>query len=108
MKQESDGYITEGLDRVIHERARLGIMTILVGEEEAEFSALKRSLALSDGNLNAHMKVLEKKGYVTVKKEFVGNRPRTTYRATDRGKRALREYIDTLERFLKKISGEAK
>jgi DNA-binding MarR family transcriptional regulator len=108
MKEKSDGQITEGLDRVIHERARLGIMTILVREEGAEFTALKKSLSLSDGNLNAHLNVLEKSGYVTVTKEFVANRPRTTYRATERGRRAFREYIDALERFLKEISGEAK
>jgi DNA-binding HxlR family transcriptional regulator len=108
MNEESDGRIIEGLDRVIHERARLGIMTILVREEGAEFSALKKSLSLSDGNLNAHIKVLERSGYVTVTKEFVANKPRTTYRATERGMRAFREYIDALEWFLKKISGEAK
>ncbi len=109
MAEESrEQYITEGLDRVIHERVRLGIMAILVGEQQAEFSVLKKALALSDGNLNAHLKVLEKSSYITVTKQFVANRPKTTYRATDRGKRAFRDYIDALERFLKEFSGETK
>jgi predicted ArsR family transcriptional regulator len=108
MIQYKDAHITDGLDRIIHERARLGIMAILVGEQQAEFSALKKSLGLSDGNLNAHLKVLEKSGYVAVTKEFVANRPRTTYRATDRGRLAFRDYIDALERFLKNISGDIK
>ena len=96
--------ITDTLDRVIHERARLGIMTILAAEEEAEFTALKKALNLSDGNLNAHLKVLEKNGYITAVKEFVKNRPRTVYRVTGQGRKAFEEYVGSLEKFLKRIS----
>jgi DNA-binding MarR family transcriptional regulator len=96
--------ITDTLDRVIHERARLGIMTILAAEDEAEFTALKRTLHLSDGNLNAHLKVLEKNGYITVVKEFVKNRPRTVYRVTGQGREAFEAYVVSLEKFLKRVS----
>ena len=96
--------ITDSLDRVIHERARLGIMTVLVNEGETEFMVLKKILALSDGNLNAHLKVLEKHGYVLVKKEFIGKKPRTLYRVTPVGEKAFQEYINGLDRFLKSIS----
>jgi len=96
--------ITDTLDRVIHERARLGIMTILSAEDEAEFTALKKILNLSDGNLNAHLKVLEKNGYVTVVKEFVKNRPRTVYRVTGEGREAFEAYVGSLEKFLKSVS----
>ncbi len=101
--------ITDTLDRVIHERARLGIMTKLAVEGESEFTALKKSLSLSDGNLNAHLKVLEKNGYISVTKEFVKNRPRTVYHITEKGRRAFEEYVESLEVFLNSISlGEKK
>jgi len=101
--------ITDTLDRVIHERARLGIMTKLAVEGESEFTALKKSLSLSDGNLNAHLRVLEKHGYISVTKEFVKNRPRTVYQITDSGRRAFEEYVESLEFFLNSISlGEKK
>ena len=96
--------ITENLDKVIHERVRLGIMTILMTQGEADFTELKKTLALTDGNLSAHMRVLKESGYVSVTKQFVGNRPRTTYRITDSGKQAFEEYIDSMELFLKGIS----
>jgi DNA-binding HxlR family transcriptional regulator len=95
---------TEGFDRVIHERARLGIMAMLVGGGDVEFTALKKALLLTDGNLNAHLKVLEKNGYVTETKQFVGKRPRTGYQATEKGVRAFREYVSWLEQFLKSIA----
>jgi DNA-binding PadR family transcriptional regulator len=101
--------ITDTLDRVIHERARLGIMTKLAVEGESEFTALKKSLSLSDGNLNAHLRVLEKHGYISATKEFVKNRPRTVYHITDSGSRAFEEYVESLEFFLNSISlGEKK
>ena len=105
MTEEGRGrHITEGLDRVIHERARLGIMAMLVGGEEIEFTALKKSLGLTDGNLNAHLRVLEKSGYISETKQFIGRRPRTAYRASAKGMEAFRKYIDGLERFLKRVS----
>lgn len=96
--------ITEQLDRVVHERARLGIMAILVGAGRTEFTALKKTLELTDGNLSAHLRVLEKNGYIIETKEFVGRRPRTAYQATDRGIRAFRTYVDGIEQFLQIVS----
>ncbi len=96
--------ITDTLNRVIHERARLGIMTKLVAEGESGFTALKKSLSLSDGNLNAHLKVLLKNEYILMTKEFVANKPRTSYSVTNKGKQAFNEYINSLEKFLKSIS----
>ena len=104
-KNEKDrAPITDTLNRVIHERARLGIMTKLVVEGESGFTALKKSLSLSDGNLNAHLKVLLKNEYILMTKEFVANKPRTAYRVTDKGEQAFNEYISSLENFLKSIS----
>jgi DNA-binding HxlR family transcriptional regulator len=104
VEEDRERHITERLDRVIHERARLGIMTILIDGEEVEFMVLKKTLLLTDGNLNAHLRVLEKNGYIAETKQFVGKRPRTAYRATEKGVNAFREYIDWLEQFLKSIS----
>lgn len=96
--------ITDTLNRVIHERARLGIMTKLMAEGESDFTELKKSLSLSDGNLNAHLKVLLKNEYILMTKEFVANRPRTAYRVSDKGERAFNEYINSLEKFLRSVS----
>lgn len=96
--------LTDNLNRVIHERARLGIMTKLMAEGESGFTELKKSLSLSDGNLNAHLKVLLKNEYIFMKKEFVANKPRTTYRISEKGRLAFKEYIDSLEKFLKSVS----
>jgi len=79
-------------------------MTKLVVEGESGFTALKKSLSLSDGNLNAHLKVLLKNEYILMTKEFVANKPRTAYRVTDKGEQAFNEYISSLENFLKSIS----
>jgi DNA-binding HxlR family transcriptional regulator len=103
---KKSGPITYTLNRVIHERARLGIMTKLMAEGESDFTALKKSLSLSDGNLNAHLKVLLKNEYVLMSKEFVANKPRTTYRITEKGKLAFKEYVNSLEKFLKSVSQE--
>ncbi len=91
----------QGLNPVIHEKSRLAIMTYLISTGEASFSELKSELVLTDGNLNLHMKVLEKNGFVRVHKAFVERRPRTTYQVTDRGMRAFEEHVTLLERMLK-------
>ena len=96
--------LPDALNKVIHERVRLGIMTKLATEDKVSFTHLKKSLSLSDGNLNAHMKVLEQNEYVTVKKEFVGKKPRTTYLITPKGKQAFKEYINAMELFLRQFS----
>ena len=88
------------INPVIHERTRLAIMTYLITAKEATFSEIKEELGLTDGNLNIHMKVIEKSGFVKVTKEFVNRRPRTTYTVTEKGFRAFRDYVAQLEEIL--------
>jgi predicted ArsR family transcriptional regulator len=94
------------LNAVIHEKTRLAIMTFLVTAREASFSELKGELRLTDGNLNLHMRVLEKHGYVTVHKAFVRRRPRTTYQVTSRGQKAFQDYVSVLEKIIQLGSRE--
>jgi DNA-binding MarR family transcriptional regulator len=95
--------LPDKLDKIIHERVRLGIMTHLATKGKATFIFLKKTLELSDGNVNAHMKVLEQNKYVNVSKEFVNKKPRTTYKITPKGRIAFQNYINTMEEFLKSI-----
>jgi DNA-binding MarR family transcriptional regulator len=88
------------IDNIIHEKARLGIMSILMVHNEAEFIYLKDMLELTSGNLNAHLKVLEDNGYIKVKKEFVGRKPRTTYKLTPKGRKMFNKYVSTLEKII--------
>ena len=90
----------QDLNPVIHERTRLAIMTFLVSGESISFTELKQELGLTDGNLNLHMKVLEKNGFVAVEKSFVDRRPRTTYRITSAGQKTFRRYVELLERII--------
>jgi DNA-binding MarR family transcriptional regulator len=92
----------QDLNQVIHERTRLVIMTFLISARESTFtfSEIKDALRLTDGNLNLHMKVLEKNGFVIVEKVFVNRRPRTSYRLTREGHRAFRNYVSLLESVL--------
>jgi len=91
------------LDELIHSRARLGIMSILTAVDEADFAYLKEKLAVTDGNLGAHLRKLEDAGYITVKKEFVGRRPRTSYSITQVGRRAFEAYLKELEKLVREI-----
>ena len=85
------------LDDLLHTKARLGIMTVLTTLGTADFSTLKRELALTDGNLGAHLRVLEEAGYVDVDKAFVDRKPRTTCSVTPAGRRAFTAYLAQLE-----------
>ena len=96
-------HISRELDNVIHERTRLGIVSALAAQPELDFVSLKRLLELSDGNLNAHIKVLENNGYVRVKKRFVDRKPRTSYRLTKKGQEAFKRYIDALEEIVRRF-----
>ncbi|MCU1432084.1 MAG: MarR family transcriptional regulator [Actinotalea sp.] len=86
-----------GLDDVVHQRARLGILTILAEAKEADFSYLRRALDLTDGNLGRHLEVLAGADYVTVAKTYDGRRGRTWARITDRGRHALWLEVRALE-----------
>ena len=87
----------DALDDVIHQKVRLGVMSCLMASGEADFNFLKAALGVSDGNLSTHLTVLEEHGYVAVRKEFVGKKPRTTYTPTPIGQRAFELYVEALE-----------
>ena len=97
--EESSGrFAYEGLERVFHEKARLGIMTSLVTNPKGlVFSDLKELCALTDGNLSRHLQVLHEAGLVEVWKGLQRNRPQTLCRLTDDGRRRFLEYINVLE-----------
>lgn len=86
------------LNPVIHERVRLGIMSLLAASRELAFNDVKEALRLTDGNLSVHMRILEEYGYVEVEKSFVMRRPRTVLRVTKRGRRAFEAYLGVLEK----------
>ena len=85
------------LDRIIHERLRLGIVSALSVNEVLTFGELKTLLSTSDGNLSIHARKLEEAGYIACDKKFEGRLPRTEYRLTDTGRLALEEYLNQME-----------
>lgn len=85
------------LDRLIHERMRLGIVSALAVNDHLSFNDLKKLLQTTDGNLSVHARKLEEAGYVTCKKYFEGRVPKTEYRLTGSGRRALERYLDHME-----------
>lgn len=103
MSDASDGrFAYAGLDRVIHERARLSLLTSLVTHPKGlAFNDLKRLCALTDGNLARHLQVLEEAGLVAVLKDHDGKRPQTNCRITRLGKRRYLEYLAVLERVVR-------
>ena len=90
----------EGLDKVIHERARLGIVAALAAREALTFTELKDALNMTDGNLSVHARVLEEAGYLRVDKDFVGRKPRTQMKLTPKGRKAFEHYVEYLGRIL--------
>ena len=84
-------------DRLVHERMRLGILSSLAVNERLSFSELKDLLKTTDGNLSVHARKLEEGGYVACRKHFAGRVPRTDYRITAAGRRALEEYLGEME-----------
>ncbi|MCX6629575.1 MAG: transcriptional regulator [Candidatus Solibacter sp.] len=84
-------------DRLVHERLRLGILSALAVNESLTFNEVKKLLDTSDGNLSVHARKLEEAGYVACTKSFEGRMPRTDYRLTAAGRRALDRYLDHME-----------
>jgi DNA-binding MarR family transcriptional regulator len=89
------------LDRLIHERLRLGILSALSVNESLTFNELKKMLDTTDGNLSVHARKLEEAGYIGCTKSFEGRVPRTDYRLTAAGKRALERYLDHMEALIR-------
>jgi len=90
-----------GFDRLIYERVRLGIMSALVMNEKLTFNELKSLFDVSDGNLSAHARKLEEAGYVLCTKSFEDRRPKSEYRITQIGKKALLRYLEHIEAVIK-------
>jgi DNA-binding MarR family transcriptional regulator len=85
------------LDRVIHEKGRLAIMSMLAASPELSFTELRDALSMTDGNLTTHIRTLQEAGYVAIAKSFQNNRPLTTCSLTTAGKKAFAGYINLLE-----------
>ncbi|MBD1396854.1 transcriptional regulator [Pontibacter sp. JH31] len=90
----------ENINRAFESRARLGIMSVLMVEEKVDFSTLKETLQLTDGNLASHLRALEEAEYLGVEKQFVGRKPNTTYHATKAGRKAFTDHLDALEQLI--------
>jgi DNA-binding HxlR family transcriptional regulator len=90
-----------GLDRIIHERLRLGIVSALAVNEVLSFNELKALVHATDGNLSVHARKLEEAGYVSCAKMFTGRLPHTEYRLTVAGRRALERYLDQMEALIR-------
>lgn len=98
----------DGLDRVMHERARLGLLTSLVARPDGlAFADLKALCGLTDGNLSRHLQVLEEAGLVTVRKDSAGRRPVTTIRLTAEGRRRFLDYLAVLEQVVRDAAAAA-
>ena len=85
------------IDKIIHEPARLRIMMILTGIEQADFNFLLTTLSLTRGNLSRHVEKLEYAAYIKVKKSFKGKIPNTSYQLTQKGSKALAQYWENLD-----------
>ena len=104
VEQESDAGADVGalaLDRLIHERMRLGIVSALAVNDTLTFNDLKRLMHTTDGNLSVHARKLEDAAYVTCTKSFEGRMPKTEYRLTAAGRRALERYLDHMEALIR-------
>lgn len=97
--------IAPDLDRVIHERVRLAIVSALAVNDELTFNELKALLDTTDGNLSVHARKLEDAGYIACTKSFDGRVPRTEFRLTAAGRRALERYLDHMEALIRATRG---
>lgn len=93
--------IISKLNKQFENRIRLGIMSVLMVNDTVDFNSLKEMLGVTDGNLASHLNSLEKHQLIEVRKEFVGRKPKTTYKATDSGRKAFRDHLDNLEKLLR-------
>src|SRR6056297_1704849 len=90
------------INKIFDNRIRLGIMSILMVNENVNFTSLKEYLEITDGNLASHLKALEDKEMIFVKKEFRGRKPNTVYIPTEKGKKAFKDHLDALENLIQK------
>ena len=90
----------DSIDDVIHGRMRLGIMAHLINADVADFNELKTVLGATQGNLSVHLRKLEEAGYISIEKRFLGNKPNTKARLTNKGRKAFAAYVDGLSRLI--------
>jgi DNA-binding MarR family transcriptional regulator len=109
-KNKTEGrFAYEGLDRVIHEKARLSVLTSLVAHPKGlVFGDLKQMCGLTDGNLSRHLQVLQEAGLVAIEKGYDHNRPQTIVRISPQGKQRYLEYLEVLEQVVRDAAGAAK
>jgi DNA-binding HxlR family transcriptional regulator len=103
-KTNTDGapFSYDGLDRIIHEKARLGVLTSLITHSKGlAFADLKQLCGLTDGNLSRHLQVLQEAGLVEIRKSYEGNRPQTNCRLTKEGRRRFLDYLTVLEQVVR-------
>lgn len=93
------------MESLIHHRMRLGIVSALAADEPLSFNDLKALLETTDGNLSVHARKLEEANYITCSKRFEGRRPKTEYRLTPTGRRALQQYLDHMEALIQATRG---
>lgn len=93
--------IIDKLNKDFESRVRLGIMSILMVNDWVDFTEMKALLNITDGNLASHSSALEKAGYIEVKKEFVGKKPKTSYQVTELGRTAFKAHLSYLEKLMK-------
>lgn len=93
--------LLEHLNKDFESRVRLGIMSVLVVNNWVDFLEMKDHLQVTDGNLASHINALEQKNYIEVKKEFVGKKPKTSYKITRQGRASFEKHIGALEKLLK-------
>jgi DNA-binding MarR family transcriptional regulator len=89
------------LNKAFESRVRLGIMSILMVNEQADFGTIKEQLQVTDGNIASHISALEKLDYIKVEKKFIGKKPNTSYAATSTGKKAFHEHLNALEAIIR-------
>ena len=96
-------HLAPNLDRLIHERMRLGIVSALAANESLTFGDLKNLMNTTDGNLSVHARKLEDGGYIECTKTFEGRLPKTAYKITDAGRRALESYVSHMETIIQQM-----
>jgi len=99
--EKAAGRVSESLDKIIHDRTRLGMVSALAANEKLSFTDLKNLLNTTDGNISVHARKLEDAGYVICEKSFKGRTPLTEYSITKEGKAALEKYLDHMEALIK-------
>lgn len=94
----------ENLNKVFDSRVRMGIMSVLMMNEQSAFNELKELIQITDGNLASHLKSLEENGFIKVHKGFIGRKTNTTYMITKSGEKAFKSHIDALEKMIRAIN----